>query len=236
MLLGSPRARQLCQPFADDEEELANDLLHEYCSQPPLPEGVAASAPALETLLRDEPIPLPQSPLVHEGLALAKLTLTDVPDEVLGRICMLLGARDLASLACLSRRLSVHAEETGRRKLAACAVTELGWISQEEQSELARLHEVETLRSPPTFARAHGTMVIGAGGTEVLQDPARRSPQAARSWSSSARAAGAPSVCPSVRLCVCLSVRLPVCLPACLSVCLPACLPVCLSVCLSARL
>lgn len=126
---------------------------------------------------------------VREGVPLTRITLADMPNDLLARISTWLRARDLANLACLSRRLAVHTEDACKRKLAACTSKELAWISAGHQCALSRLHEIEILRSPPCFVRAHESMAISDNRIEVLQDPTRRSRQAARSWSSSARAA-----------------------------------------------
>ena len=173
MLLGRSQRRQQ-QP--GDDISSAGDL--EPAPQPAPPQRQPQEG--LPPPQQSPAVPLPED-----------ITLADAPEEILLRVGSNLRARDLGRLAGVSRRLRLHAEEAARRRMAACTAQELAWVPGPQQTaqSIRCLDEVEALRAPPTFVRAHASMVISPEGTEVLQDPKRRSAQAARSWSSSARAA-----------------------------------------------
>jgi hypothetical protein len=189
MLLRAPKLRP--HPLDDEaREDTAQHQFHNSSESPTRSEPEPEPEPAEQVL----PESRSDQQAVHEGIPKSKGSLADIPHEIMARVCTWLPACDLARLACVSRRLAEHAKEAGKRMLAACTLKERTWIAAEEQCGLGQLHEVETLRKPPRFVRAHASMVVGAGGTEVFQDPARRSPQAARSWSSSARAAACGAV------------------------------------------
>ena len=54
-------------------------------------------------------------------------------------------------------RLSNIVEDAGRRWVARCSEQERGWIRRRElESWLCLMHELELLRLPLVFGRAHG--------------------------------------------------------------------------------
>ena len=57
------------------------------------------------------------------------------------------------------------AEEAGRRWLVGCSEQERGWVSyRTTESWLCRLHEVEVLRVPLAFGRAHAGVTLSENG------------------------------------------------------------------------
>ena len=63
-------------------------------------------------------------------------------------------------------------EEAGRRWVTACSEQERGWVPRRElESWLSLMHEVELLRLPLAFGRAHPSMTISAGGAVATKAP-----------------------------------------------------------------
>ena len=56
-------------------------------------------------------------------------------------------------------------EEEVRLRVACCSEQERGWVPRRElESLLGLVHEVELLRLPPVFGRAHGSLTLSGGG------------------------------------------------------------------------
>ena len=59
-------------------------------------------------------------------------------------------------------------EEAARRWVAGCSEQERGWVLRRGlESWLGLMHEVEVLRLPLVFGRAHGTITLSENGGAV---------------------------------------------------------------------
>ena len=115
--------------------------------------------------------------------------LTSTPDEAaLAIACTLLTARDLLCLRLSCRRFNIRCitgaagvgaaagaasapemlcivEVAARRWLAGCSEQERGWVPRLElESWLGLMREVELLRLPLAFGRAHADLTLSEGG------------------------------------------------------------------------
>ena len=113
--------------------------------------------------------------------------LTSTPDEAaLAIACAVLTAKDLLSLALTCKRFSAKciaagigggggpaaaqemlsiAEEAARRWVAGCSEQERGWVPRRERASwLGLMHDVEALRLPLAFARAHASITLSENG------------------------------------------------------------------------
>ena len=113
--------------------------------------------------------------------------LTATPDEfALGLACALLSARDLLSLRLVCKKFNIRciaasggggaaaaemlciAEEAGRLWVAGYSEQERGWVPRlQRESWLGLMHEVELLRLPLVFGRAHAGLTLTEGGAAV---------------------------------------------------------------------
>ena len=110
---------------------------------------------------------------------------TSTPDEAaLTIVCALLTARDLLCLRLSCRRFNIRCivaggggpaasaaemlcivEVAARRWLACCSEQERGWVPRRElESWVCLMHEVELLRLPLLFGRAHGSLTLSEAG------------------------------------------------------------------------
>ena len=120
--------------------------------------------------------------------------LTSTPDEfALGLARSLLTARDLFSLCLACPRFATKTiagsavsaaaaaaaapemlsmvEEAGRLWVAGCSDQERGWVPRlEVESWLGLMHEVELLRVPLAFGRAHGEITLSEGGAVAVKN------------------------------------------------------------------
>ena len=82
--------------------------------------------------------------------------------------------RDEAARAAAAPEMLSIPEEAGRRRVAACGEQERGWVPRRElESWLGLMHELEVLRQPLTFDRAHAAVTLfenGAVATRYVQD------------------------------------------------------------------
>ena len=112
--------------------------------------------------------------------------LTSTPDEAaLAIACSLCSARDLLSLHLVCRRFHIKCiaapdhggaaatapemlcivEAAGRRWVGGRSDQERGWVLRRElESWLSLMHEVEVLRLPLVFGRAHANVTLSEGG------------------------------------------------------------------------
>ena len=98
--------------------------------------------------------------------------LVELPEEVLLGVCSFLRARDLGWLSCVSRRFAFRSgsaegaawalqrpcivEDVARLWVACCNDQERGWVPTTGlESNLCLMHQVEMLRLPLAFGRAH---------------------------------------------------------------------------------
>ena len=115
---------------------------------------------------------------------LPPMALHELPDEAMAVVCSFLSTTDLLRLALTSRAGLAIVEDAARRWLGERSEQERGWVprmrgclrrweaglSEQEgaggdrECWLELMHEVELLRSPLVFSRAHATIELSQGG------------------------------------------------------------------------